>query len=497
MKNNEQLANLSVSTSLHKNISFVRHALNQTDDLKERKFSFQGSLGVAIFLDTLIDYEKIERKFLSRIIDTTNNSKHLKDFIVASDQSSASYIQDVSKGLIQGKVAIFLEGKDEAILFSATKDADRSIEEPSNEKIVRGSHVGFIENLNSNIQLLRKKIEHPKLTVKYYRVGKKTNTKLALVYLASLANQEIINKIDNRINHISTDMGFDPGFVEEFVEDRPISPFPQMLNTERPDRVMSNILDGKVALLSEGSPTALVFPVSFFAFYQSPDDYNSRFLVGSFYRIIRMISFFIAIFVPAFYIATVAFHFEVIPGDLILPVKNSVERVPYPPIIEALIMELTIELIREAGIRLPSPIGQTIGIVGGLVIGDAVVQAGLVSNIMIIVVAITAIASFVIPSPEMNTALRVIRFPFMFAAASFGYFGIVFCFAILLIHLCKLQTFGSPYFAPLAPFQLNDLKDSIFRAPIWKMKRRPIAPLPKEIVQEENSRGWEKDEADK
>jgi spore germination protein KA len=214
-------------------------------------------------------------------------------------------------------------------------------------------------------------------------------------------------------------------------------------------------------------------PVNFFSFYQSVDDYNKRWQIGSFFRFIRLFSFFIAIGLPAVYIAIVSFHFEVIPFGLILLIKSSLEDIPYPPLFEALLMELTIELIREASIRLPTRIGSTIAIVGGLVIGDAVVKAGLVSNLMIIVVAITAIAAYIVPSNEMSAAVRILRFPFMIAAATLGFFGIVFGFMILLFHLCRLYTFGSPYFAPLAPLNLADLKDAFIRAPFWKQNTRP------------------------
>jgi spore germination protein KA len=197
---------------------------------------------------------------------------------------------------------------------------------------------------------------------------------------------------------------------------------------------------------------------------------------------------------PAIYIAIIGFHFEVLPEELVLTVRGAVDKIPYPPLIEALIMELTIELIREAGIRLPSAIGPTISIVGGLVIGDAIVKAGLVSNTMIVVVATTAIASYVVPSNEMSAAVRILRFPMMIAAATFGFVGIVFGVMALLIHLCKLESFGSPYFAPMAPFRWKDLKDSIVRMPVWKMNSRPLDHQPEKVQQQSESRKWEENE---
>ncbi|WP_197061438.1 spore germination protein, partial [Halobacillus sp. BBL2006] len=244
------------------------------------------------------------------------------------------------------------------------------------------------------------------------------------------------------------------------------------------------------AIMVEGSPTALIAPSTFFMFYQAPDDYNMRWYTGTFVRLIRLASFIIAVGLPAFYIATVSFHFEVIPDELIMPVKSSINEIAYPPMIEALVMVIIIELIREAGIRLPQPIGQTIGIVGGLVIGDAVVRAGLVSNLMVIVVALTAIASFVVPSNELSTTLRLLTFPLIVLAGSLGFVGISFGFLFLLIHLTNLQSFGVPYFAPLAPLRLKDLKDTFVRVPLFMMKNRPKDSRSIQPLAIDSSREW-------
>jgi spore germination protein KA len=253
-------------------------------------------------------------------------------------------------------------------------------------------------------------------------------------------------------------------------------------------------MEGRVAIMVEGSPTALMAPSTFFMFYQAPDDYNMRWYTGTFVRLIRLASFIIAIGLPAFYIAVVAFHFEVIPDELIMPVKSSINEIAYPPLLEALVMVIIIELIREAGIRLPQPIGQTIGIVGGLVIGDAVVRAGLVSNLMVIVIALTAIASFVVPSNELSTSLRLLTFPLIILAGSLGFVGIIFGMMMILIHLTRLESFGTPYFAPIAPLRLKDLKDTFIRMPIYKMNNRPKDSRAIKRKAIEPSREWKKDE---
>lgn len=370
-------------------------------------------------------------------------------------------------------------GAEEFYILSSEKTYARSTDEPENEGIIRGPHNGFIEHLSVNLNLIRKQIISTSLIVRYFYVGSKTRTKVAIVYMQDLANPELVKEVEKRIKAISSDMVLPPGFIQEFTEDNPFSLFPQQLSTERPDRVTANLMEGRVTILTEGSPTALIAPVSFFAFYQSPDDYNGRWIISSFLRMIRMMSFLIAFTLPAIYIATVSFHSAILPLELAHTIKKSLENVPFPAIVEAMLLEVIFEVLREAGIRLPSRVGQTIGIVGGLVIGDAIVRAGLVSYTMIIVVSLTAISSFLVPSHEMSSAVRILRFPMMIGAALFGYIGIAFGMLILLIHLCKLETFGSPYFAPMAPFRLSDMKDVFIRFPIWTLQQRPHDSRPK------------------
>ncbi|MGA9174209.1 MAG: spore germination protein, partial [Thermoactinomyces sp.] len=313
-------------------------------------------------------------------------------------------------------------------------------------------------------------------------------------YMQHLANPELIEKVDQRLRAISTDTILSPGFIQEYIEDHPFSPFPQALNTERPDRTMANLMEGRVAIFSEADPTALIIPTTLFAFYQTPDDYHSRWIVGSFVRLIRFSAFLIAFILPAFYITVVSFQPEILPVNLGYSIQSTLQTIPFPPVMEALLMELTMELIREAGIRLPSPVGQTIGIVGGLVIGDAVVKAGFISYTMIIVVALTSIASFVVPSNDMSTSIRVLRFPLMISAALFGIIGILFGVMAIIIHLCKLNSFGTPYLSPIIPLRIRDLKDTLIRFPVWKLNERAQDPHPQVLNQERTSREWEQNE---
>ncbi|MDY7221217.1 spore germination protein [Halalkalibacterium halodurans] len=468
-------------------ISYLKQSFSTTDDLIIKNIKLGTKLGVVVYLETTVDKDKVQKYVLTPMLQADRET--LSDVLISECQISVDFHESI-QALISGSCLIFFDGDSHVYFADVSLHKDRDVTEPVNEQVVLGAHEGFVENLYTNLNLLRKKIKSPDLSLQYFSIGHKTKTKVAIVYLNGVADDEVLQEIRRRMEGIHTDALTTAGYLEEFIEDSSLSIFPQTLSTERTDRVVANLNEGRVALLMDGSPVCLLLPVTFFAFYQSPDDYNTRWMPGTFIRALRLMSFTLSIVLPSFYIAVVAFHFEVLPDELVMPVKNSIHNIPFPPLVEALIMELTIELIREAGIRLPLRIGQTIGIVGGLVIGDAIVRAGLISNVMIVVVALTAIASFVVPNHEMSATVRLLRFPFMFLAATFGFVGIVFGFMTVIAHLCKLESFGKPYFAPLAPLKLKDLKDTFFRLPAWTIKMRPTELHPKEKRQQWSTRGW-------
>lgn len=458
-----------LSTHYIETVQNIKNEFSNSHDLRTHKLQFGKKDVCLVYFETLCNEENIEKMIIKPLL-ATDIEKDLLSVIPATSITKTTELQKVVQEITNGYCAIVLN--DEAYLVSAKKQMNRSIEEPENEHIIRGSHLGFIEDLNSNILMVRSRIENSHLTIEYVELGKITKTKIAIVYISNLTNEKLIQNIKTRISDIQVDFLQTPGYIEEFIEDRNFSPFPQLLNTERPDRVTSALTDGRAVIMMEGSPIALIAPSTFISFFQSPDDYNARTIIGSFYRVIRFISFFIAVGLPALYIALVSFHYQIIPIELLFTIKTSLEPVPFPPLLEALFMALTLELIREAAVRLPNAIAQTIGVVGGLVIGNAVVDAYLVSNIMIIIIALTAIASFLVPSNEMSTAIRILGFPFMLLAATFGLYGIVFGFIVVTMHLCKLESFQTPYFAPFAPFRISDNKDTVLRFPTWMFKIR-------------------------
>lgn len=478
---------------LEENITYIRKAFVKTDDLYIREILLANKRGVLIFLETMAETETIERTLLIPL-KKSKRKQNIDNLITNVEKSKTNVLKEVVTELINGACVLLLEGELNGYVFQTPKEHLRSPEEPENEKIVRGSHQGFIESLDVNLYLIRSRLRSPNFKINYLQLGDESKSKIAILYLDNIANPEMVEEVKRRVSSISIDSIIAPGYIEEAIEEYPLSPFPQNLFTERPDRLKAHLMEGRIAIMVEGSADAIILPVTFFSFFQSPDDYNSRYYEGSFFRILRIVSFFGALILPALYVAIVGFHFEIIPFDMITLMKSSTERVPFPPFSEALLMVITIELIREAGIRLPSPIGQTIGIVGGLIIGDAVVNAGLVSNLMVIVIALTAIMSFAISSYEIGNVVRILSFPILIGASTLGFVGIVFSLLIIVIHMCKLETLGVPYLSPFSPFNKEGIKDSLVRFPLWLLNRRSKNLHPKIELRQKQVRGWDQDD---
>lgn len=466
-----------IHKEMAQNIEYVQQALYHSSDLMKREVTVQDAAATLLYLEPMTDRQQIQDHVIRPLAHSP--SRGLDELLTSLELNKETDLEQGIACLVRGECLLFVDGRAEYWIVGAAAICKRDIVEPQNEGVIRGPHYGFNEQLSVNLYLIRKQIQNPRLIVHYRTSGRSTHTRIAMVYMQDLANPELVREVERRMDLITSDMVLSPGFIQEFTEDNPYSPFPQHLNTERPDRAAANLMEGRVLMMAEGDPTALIVPATFFSFYQTPDDYNSRWIVGSLVRFIRMISFLFAFLLPAFYIATVSFHADILPNELVHTIKSSLERIPFPPLVEAMLLEIIFELLREAGIRLPSRVGQTIGIVGGLVIGDAIVRAGFVSYTMIIVVALTAISSFLVPSSDMSQAVRVLRFPMMIFAAMFGYVGISFGLMIVFIHLCKLDSYGVPYFSPLAPLRFKDMKDTIIRFPLWSMKGRPHDLRPK------------------
>lgn len=450
-------------------ISYIRKSFNNTSDLIVSEMQWSKQSIIICYYSTVVD-KALMNEQLTYIKNHWSKEDHFGETFISDVE--AFRMESLRDKVTMGNAVVIFPKENLMMSLEMQKVAVRSPSEPANEQVVRGSHEGFVESIDMNISLLRKKIFTSDLVVKTFMVGELAKTNITIIYLQSIAEKDVIQLVEKKIRKIKTDTMTSPGILEDYLEENVWSPFPQLLNTERPDRVIANLQEGKVAIFIDSSPTALIGPATFFSFYQTIDDFNSRSLIGSFYRLLRILGFGIAVLLPSFYIAVVSYNPEILPIELSRQIKQVVNEIPYRPIFEALILELMIEMIREAGIRLPAPIGQTIGIVGGLVIGDAIANAGLVSNIMIIVVALTALASFTIPSAEMNTAIRLLRFPFMLAASIFGFFGIAIGSLLLYIHLLNLSSLKQPYLSPFIPFQPKEFSKVFSRFPFVKPNRQ-------------------------
>lgn len=431
--------------------------------------------GGLLYIDGLVDSKLVQSNFILPILDM-----ELSDFqdekkmnkIPTINLSVYRDIKSITKSVLSGSTVLVLNEIDYAIGCALVKVNSRSITEPIIEKNVRGSHDGFIENINTNISILRERIKNSNLKFKTNELGASTSQKVAIGYIEGIANPDILKKLYEKVNAIDYDGLIAIGYIQQTITDYKHSIFPQFRLSERPDVAEQALLDGRFIIMLDGTPGVLIAPVNFFYFYKAVDDYSSNWVAGSLIRAIRISGTFIALLLPAYYIALTSYHYYMIPVSMLIPLAISRAKVPFPPIIEALLMEFIIESLREASIRLPTYIAASIGIVGGIILGQAVVEAGIVSNLFIIVIAVTAITSYSIPTYDMEFAIRLARTIFMIMASIFGIVGIIAANSFLLIHLIILESLGQPYFQPVFPFKLKDFKDTIIRFPIRFLKNR-------------------------
>lgn len=423
-----------------------------------------------LFFTTLIDSKKFHDDLLNPLGILSYEEAVI--WIKRKDIKRLTSVKKATNAITMGSVVIFIENEAFSVpLFGPDKGG---IERSETEGVIIGAHDAFVEDAETNLSLIRRRIKSPKLKIISLKVGEISKNDVFLLYIEDIASKEIVEELKKRILSIEVDTVNDADMLAQLIDENPDSVFPQYFNTELPDVVRSKLVAGKVALILEGSPVALTAPASFFEFIQSPDDYNQRWAIGTSLRILRILAIFITVTFTSFYVAFITYHYEVLPEDLLLTLAESRTKVPFPPVIEAVLMELTIELLREAGARLPTKIGQTIGVVGGIVIGQAAVEAGFTSNILIIAVAISAISSFVLPSYNMSNAVRIIRFGLIVLAGMLGLFGIMIGLALTLIHVVSLTSLNTPYFVPVSPLYVKEWRDVFVRGPYWAMKRRPV-----------------------
>ncbi|WP_240422046.1 spore germination protein [Paenibacillus periandrae] len=484
-----------LSDNLDDNEAWLKQLFANCSDLVVRKVHLFDSIPcMLVFFRELVDTQQLDNNLLKSLLTSKVHDLDTSTQFIEQMKSELLSIalttiintkKETVKQIIRGQIVLLVQSSNQTLSISMNEKLHRELQEPSMETVIRGPKVGFIENIDINMALIRQQIRTPQLKMEQMLVGEISQTEVILVYIGNLAAPKVIVEMRKRISQINMDTVLESGYIEEMIRDAPYSLFPVIQMTERPDSVSAALLEGKVAILVDGTPMALIAPVTFWHAFQTVEDYYQSFITATFLRWLRYLFAFISLILPSMFIAVATFHSEMIPTSLTLSIAAAREPVPFPTLMEILMMEIAFEAIREAGIRLPKQVGQTISIVGVLVIGQAAVQAGIVSAPIVIVVSLTGIASFLIPSNNMSQAIRILRFPFMLSASIFGLYGIGVSMIALLIHLVNLRSFGVYYMTPLAPFQATGLWDILGRAPWWVLHKRqnrihPIRELEKQ-----------------
>jgi spore germination protein KA len=497
----------TVSSDLDENKRMMKTAYDipENSDIVYREFNItvhdETLQAFMVFIDGMTDRVVISNNILQPLmllsnLDIKEKVEDVGDFIynrlIPFNQiKKAKTYKEVVTDVNFGGCAVFVEGL-EYVFAADTKNWEhRSVGPPRSETVIRGPQESFNEQIRANTALLRKILKDKDFTVKNVSVGKRSNTPCAVMYIKDIANESLVEEVLRRVKSIKIDYIFDSGELEQLLEDSTFLTAPQIFATERPDKVARMLSQGNIAVVLDGSPFVLVMPATVTEFLSTPEDLNIRFPYVNFIRIIRMIGIAIALLLPGLYIAVTNYHQEMIPTNLLFAIEASREIVPFPTVIEILVMEFSFELIREAGIRVPGVIGSTIGIVGGLILGQAAVTANLVSPILIIVVAITALGSFSVPSFSMSFSIRIIRFAYIILAAIAGFFGIALGLVLNALVLASSNSFGVPFLAPFGPITNGKYTDRLTRKPMWKQEKRPDYLNTKDIKkQPEISRGW-------
>jgi spore germination protein KA len=474
-----------IQVSLSDNLNMIKQKTGNSSDIviREIKMGENSDIKTAIvYVEGIVDNQSIQEYLLQSMMKDDHKEEInqynaidilSKDMMTVGNISSIINLDDLFASLMAGDTVILVDGVDQALSASTKGGEKRSIAESTTQMVVRGPKGAFTESLGTNTAMVRRIIKTPDLWTESFKVGRVTKTGVTLMYIHGIANDKVVKEIRQRLHRIDIDSILESGYIEQLIEDQTYTPFPTMYNTERPDVVAGNLLEGRIAIFVDGTPFVLIAPALFMQFFQSAEDYYARFDIATSIRLLRIFMFMISLIAPATYVAVTTFHQEMVPTTLIVAIAAQREAVPFPAFVEALLMEITFEILREAGIRLPKAIGSAVSIVGALVIGQAAVQASIVSPAMVIIVSITAIASFATPSFDMAISARLIRFLFMIGAATFGFYGIILCLLLMVVHLCGLRSFGVPYMAPFAPFIPVNNGDTIVRLPWWTLRQRP------------------------
>ena len=487
---NVNIPDITLPENLAEKQTLLKPHIERSHDIINRPFSIGTQQPVdayAIYINGVIDTDTFNAGILRPLMiyaedgaKAGSQNPELPEYIARTLLTVGQFrkidrLADLVRDIYDGMLIIMLEGSSPALAIDIHKAHLRAIEEPPAERGLRGSREGFIESLDVNISMVRRRLRDPKLVVKKTVVGQRTHTQVAILYIEDIADPNIVAEIETRINAINVDGIEASGRLEQFIQDRPWSLFYQHRLTEKPDKAVMQILEGRVLIVIDGTPTTITAPSLFVEFFQAPGDYYELTWVGSFIRLLRYLAFFLAISTSALYIAVVNFQPELIPTELLVPIARFRNQVPFPVVLEILILEVMMQLVIEAGHHLPGNVGQTVGVVGGIIMGQAAITARFASPAAVIVASFSAMCTFVLPSPGIALVSRILRLPMILAAASFGAVGFALMWLVLLTHLISLTSIGVPYMSPLAPTRYSDLKDSFIRSFLTSMQKRPVS----------------------
>lgn len=474
----KQDADLSLPADLDEVIKKIQSALGNSADIRVHKFrALVGQLnGAAVYLESFVDIERLNDSVLLpllRLNISVNDIAELAKALPCAGSQELSSFAEFNQAVVFGEVLVLVSGQVHALSIPLKKYGQRTVDEPENERIVRGPRDGFVESIWTNIGLIRQRIRNPQLRLEVITLGIETSVEVGIIYIDGIANRQIVEEVRQRLKRINVDRMLSSGSTSEFIADSPWSPFPTIQFTERPDRLSSALLDGRVGILLDGTPSASIVPTVFWEFLKSPDDYIENVYFITLIRLIRFTAHLVTLLLPGAYIALTTIHLQMLPESLAVIIAGARTRTPFPGVVEMIVMELMVEILREAGLRMPGILGQTMSIVGALVIGEAAVTAGLIEPMIVVVVAITTLSSFIVPGYNAAISIRLLRFPLILLGGSLGFFGLALGAVFYLMHLISLRSFGVPYFAPVAPLIFKDMGDIFTRLPSWQQSLRP------------------------
>ncbi|QUH25256.1 spore germination protein [Serpentinicella alkaliphila] len=500
---NNNIKSIEFNKDFNKNIELIKFCLGKSDDLIFRYFNISTqpyTKAVVIYIESMVDDKSLQSSVLDPLINelaqrTTEDRIYLKSKIHTLIEQSLSIsklsfkknLSEAINELVIGNSLLLIDKVPYVVSVNTLKADNKESTEPQTEKVVKGPQQGFVESINTNCLMLRRRIKSPNLIFKNFKVGRQTQTDIRIVYLCNIADLNIVDELCDRINRIDVDGFVSSASIEEYINDNPINLFHTTFYSERPDRVQSLLLEGRIAIICDGTPFVIIVPAIISDFFISMDDYYQNQYFASFCRLLGYFGAILLTFLPSIYVAITTFHQEVLPTQLALTIAAARGGVPYPAFIEAVIMEVAFEALRQAGTRLPTHIGQAVSIVGALIIGQAAVEAGLVSSIVVIIVAMTAIFSFTIPYTNFVLSLRLARFFMLVLAGILGIYGIMTGLLILALNLISLRSFGVPFMVPFAPLSLKELKDWFLRMPLWSITERSGHIVKKNIVKKDKN----------